>query len=106
MRRGESVAIAGTPMTLSFDGILSDSRCAIDVVCIQAGEARAAFRLAAGGRGAESFELDSARNTSAVVGGYRVTLVSVSPAPRSTVRIAPADYVVEVTVQKGNSPPS
>lgn len=114
MRAGESVVIRGTPATITFDGILADSRCAIDVVCIQAGEARGAFRLATGRGPATAFELDSARNASAVVGDYRVTLVSVSPAPRSTVRIAPGDYIVDlsvgravdVSVQNGSSPPS
>ena len=99
MRRGESVAVRGTRMTLSFEGIVADSRCAIDVVCIQAGEARAAFRrLGAGRDPGEAFELDTARNTSTVLGAWRVTLLSVSPSPRSTVRIAPGDYVVELSV--------
>ena len=100
MRRGDSVAIRGTPVTISFDGIVSDSRCAIDVMCIQAGEARGAFRLASGRQPAAGFALDTARNATAAVGGYRVTLVSVSPAPRSTVRIAPGEYVVDLKIEQ------
>jgi hypothetical protein len=99
MRRGESVAIRGTRVTVSFDGIVLDSRCAIDVMCIQAGEARGAFRLVSGREPAAGFELDTAQSATAVVGGYRITLVSVSPAPRSTVRIAPGDYAVELKIE-------
>ena len=108
LRASESAAIPGTPARITFDRIVSDSRCAIDVVCIQAGEATASFRIDARRGGADAFVLDTERNRSAVVSGYRVTLVSVSPAPRSTVRIDPRSYVVEVTVSQdsGNTPPS
>lgn len=98
LRPEESAAIRGTPARITFERILSDSRCAIDVQCIQAGEARASFRLDDGRRGAETFVLDTDRNSSADVSGYRVSLLSVSPAPRSTVRIDPRNYAVELTV--------
>ncbi|HVE66846.1 MAG TPA: hypothetical protein VNC59_09715 [Thermoanaerobaculia bacterium] len=108
LRAGESAAIRGTPARITFERILSDSRCAVDVVCIQAGEATASFRLDAGRAGADTFVLDTSRNGSAVVSGYRVSLVSVSPAPRSTVRIEPRSYVVVLSISqdRGNTPPS
>ena len=58
--------------------------------------------------GAETFVLDTDRKASAIVSGYRVSLVSVSPAPRSTVRIDPRSYVVLLSVSpdRGNTPPS
>lgn len=98
LRSGGSAAIAGTPAKISFERILSDSRCAIDVTCIRAGEASAWFRLEAERGRSDTLTLDSDRNTTGVAGGYRVTLLSVSPAPRSTVRIDPRDYVVEISV--------
>jgi hypothetical protein len=106
LRPGESAVIRGTPVKVTFEGILSDSRCAVDVVCIQAGEARASFRLQAGRGGTETFVLDTNRNSSAVVSGYRVSLVSVSPAPHSKVRIEPKSYAVELAFSRGESPPS
>lgn len=112
LRPGESAAIGATPVKITFERILSDNRCAIDVVCIVAGEARASFRWERRGRPADSFELDTDRNSTTVVGDYRVTLLAVSPAPRSTVRIDLGAYRVELTVSrsldpsKGSSPPS
>lgn len=108
LRAGESAAIRGTPARITFERILSDSRCAIDVVCIQAGEATASFRMDTGRGGADTFVLDTDRKASAIVSGYRVSLVSVSPAPRSTIRIDPRSYVVLLSVSqdRGNTPPS
>jgi hypothetical protein len=98
LRAGESAAIRGERATIGFERILSDSRCAVDVQCIRAGEARGAFRLETRGVPPVSFELDTDRERTLDVGGYRVTLVEVSPAPRSTARIAPTDYRVELVV--------
>lgn len=97
---GESATITGTPATVRFERIVSDNRCAIDVVCIVAGEARASFRLEAEPGRSETFTLDTARNAAAVAGGYRISLVSVSPAPRSTVSIDPRNYIVELVVTR------
>jgi hypothetical protein len=97
---GESASIRGERATIVFDRIVSDSRCPVDVQCIRAGEARAALRLEPGGGPEMSFELDTDRDRSQEVGGYRVTLVGVSPAPRSTVPIAPSAYRIELTVSR------
>ena len=100
LRAGESAAIRGERATIVFDRIVADSRCAVDVQCIRAGEARAALRLEPGGGPEISFELDTDRDRTREVGGYRITLVGVSPAPRSTVRIAASGYRVELTVSR------
>lgn len=100
LRPGESAQIRGEHATIVFERIVSDSRCAVDVQCIRAGEARAAFRLETGGAAEISFQLDTDRERTGDVGGYRVTLVEVSPAPRSTVRIAPAEYRVGITISR------
>jgi hypothetical protein len=103
LRPGESAAIGRTPAEITFERILSDNRCAVDVVCIQAGEARAWFRLDAEQGHADTFTLDTDRNATAVVSGYRISLLSVSPAPRSAVRIDPRNYTVELTVALARS---
>jgi hypothetical protein len=97
---GESATIRAERATIVFERIVSDSRCAVDVQCIRAGEARAALRLKAGRAPDVPFELDTDRERTREVGGYIVTLHDVSPAPRSTVRIAPADYRAEVTITR------
>ena len=97
---GESAPIAGTRAKVSFERIVSDNRCAVDVVCIVAGEARASLRLEPEPGRPEAFLLDTGRNPVAAVAGYRVTLLSVSPVPRSTVSIDPRGYVVELAVTR------
>ena len=100
LRPGESAGIARTPVKITFERVLSDNRCAVDVVCIVGGEARASFRVDAEPGRTEPFTLDTDRNATAVVAGYRISLLSVSPAPKSTVRIDPLNYVVELTVSR------
>ena len=100
LRAGESAAIRGERATVTFERVLSDSRCAVDVQCIWAGEARGAFRLETRGGDPVSFELDTDRERTREVGGYRITLHDVSPAPKSTVRIPPSEYRVEITVSR------
>jgi hypothetical protein len=92
------VKIAGTPAKITFEKVVSDNRCPVDVVCVVAGEARALFSLDEPAKPSRGFELDTARAPNATVNGYGVSLLAVSPAPRSTVRIEPRDYVVELTV--------
>lgn len=98
LRPGESAAIAETPARITFERILSDNRCPVDVQCITAGEARALFLFDAEAGRTEPVTLDTDRNATAVVAGYRLSLNSVSPAPRSTVTIDPRNYLVELTV--------
>lgn len=100
LKAGESVVIRGERAAVTFERIVADSRCAVDVQCIRAGEARGAFRLEARGGDPVTFEVDTDRERTREVGGYIVTLHDVSPAPRSTVRIAPADYRAEITVSR------
>ena len=100
LRAGESAAIRGERASIVFERIVSDSRCALDVQCIRAGEARAAFRLERAGSAAISFELDTDRDRSQEVGGYRVSLVDVFPYPKSTVEIPRSEYRAEITVSR------
>lgn len=111
LRPEESMQIAGTPVKITFEKIVSDNRCAVDVVCIVAGEARALLRLDQRGKLSIGFELDTGRTPRATVNGYRVSLVGVSPAPLSTIQIDPRSYVVELIINpeppaQKSSPPS
>jgi hypothetical protein len=100
LHSGESARIRGEHATIVFERIVSDSRCAVDVQCIRAGEARSAFRLETRGEDPVTFELDTDLELSREVGGYKETLHDVFPAPRSTVRVAPGEYRVGITVTR------
>jgi hypothetical protein len=70
------------------------------VVCIWQGNAQVAIDLGKGEGPSFPFVLNTATGSPAVdFNGYRVTLLRLDPAPRSTVSIAPGDYRATVRVE-------
>lgn len=86
--------------------VLEDSRCPIDVQCIQAGTVRIKARLVSGlGTVTQEFKLGQPITTEA----EEVTLTDVSPAPKAGVKIQDSAYVFTFTIAKRTSstlPPS
>ena len=80
---------------LTFDSVLSDSRCPIDAICIRAGEAVIAITLSSAGSVAAEFDLqtDPPDRRSAIYSGHSITLTALQPFPRSDRQFQPADYV-------------
>ena len=77
--------------------VLEDSRCPIDVQCIQAGTVRLQARLVSGlGTAQQEFKLGQPITTEA----EEVTLATVTPAPKAGVKIAESEYVFTFTVVK------
>lgn len=77
--------------------VLEDSRCPIDVQCIQAGTVRLQAKLVSGlGTAQQEFKLGQVVTTEA----EEVMLTDVQPAPKAGVKIADADYVFTFTVAK------
>jgi hypothetical protein len=70
--------------------VVEDSRCPVDVVCIQAGTVRVRSNiiLVGGAPSSATFVL----NTPQKVGPLTVTLTDVTPTKRSTSTVAPGDY--------------
>jgi hypothetical protein len=90
---GETASIDGRGVRLRFMGVTGDSRCPVDVVCIQGGDAVVKVQ-AIGDGGPASLELhtgDSSRAT-ATYGTLSVALVELQPYPFSSGPIAPGDY--------------
>lgn len=81
---GESRRVEPFGLTVTFDSVLADSRCARDVVCVWAGSARVRLTMfenaGAGGR----YVLESGQEPrSATIGANTVTLIEVQPEPVS-----------------------
>ena len=95
---GESEVLRGEPVRVRFERIIEDSRCAVDVVCIVAGEARGEFRITVGNAAPVTVELSTDPRSSVEVTGYRFTLVGMTPLPRSNIRIDPRQYRAELVV--------
>src|SRR5690606_37406275 len=81
---------------LRFVGLVSDSRCPADAMCIQQGGAIVAFALETADATAEfevAFEGDPTVTT---VEGYTITVNAVWPYPLASAPADAADYTVEV----------
>jgi len=77
--------------------VIEDSRCPVDVVCIQAGTVRLRARLLSGlGEANQVFEIGKPITTEV----EEITLLSVLPEPRAGKTILPADYVFKFSVRK------
>ena len=96
---GDTYTEAGT--TVRFDAVTDDSRCALSVECIWAGEATASFTATPPGGPEETFELADPPGSPAAertreVGTLRVTLILVQPYPLEPGTIDADDYRVRV----------
>jgi len=97
---GEDRFLEGTVLRLSFGQVLEDSRCAVDVVCVWEGNARVEIGIGAGMGPTHPIRLNTALEPGAVVwSGVLVTLLEVTPAPRSGSRIEPKDYGVKLRLE-------
>jgi hypothetical protein len=101
LKVGSSASIDGTPWTVIFDSVVSDSRCPIGVFCIQEGEAVLALELAS--PLADPLPHDSPHltlgMTSVTVEGLRFTQVELSPLMMQNVKIDPQSYVVTLKIE-------
>jgi hypothetical protein len=95
---GETLAVPNTSLSLRFVAVSSDSRCPIDAICIQLGEAVLELEALTSGA-ASRFKLSTTGDARvAQIGDYRVQLASVLPARRASTPIVPADYRATVQV--------
>ena len=99
---GQTVVIAGTALQITFNGVESDSRCPIDVVCFWAGDAAVDLsfgNLTSSGSATLHTTLSP---TSTVFGGFRITLLSLAPDQSEENPIDPARYVAYVQATPAN----
>jgi hypothetical protein len=101
LKVGSGASIAGTPWTVMFDSVVSDSRCPLGAFCIQPGEALLALELAS--PLADPLPHDSPHfllgRTPATVEGLRFTQVEVLPLVRQGVKIDPRSYQVTLQIE-------
>ncbi|GEM_PF-2236681 len=91
--------LPGSNLAIHFLGAVEDSRCPIDVLCIQAGEVTVGMEaLYTGELNGGEFSLtlgtEGADNAQREIDGYRLTLLEVSPTPRSGVMTSSDEYSV------------
>lgn len=98
---GEKINIGG--LTMMPTAVIQDSRCATDVVCIQAGTVTASVAL--GGVVSPTTYIFTL-GTQVTVEGWDIKLVNVQPAPLSTKKLARSDYTLSFTAVQHSGVPT
>jgi hypothetical protein len=102
---GKEGTVTGTDLRIRFDTLLEDSRCATDVQCVWAGNARIVLRFEGDIRAGVKRDtlgvfLDPRMST---YGGYVIQFESLEPAPRSDRRPELRSYVAMLRVKPASS---
>ena len=100
VKAGMSVVLTDG-LKLTFDRVQADSRCPLDAICIQAGEAIVVLTLSQSAATPAERELRTTPAFSEVSYlSFVIKLVALAPYPRSTQQIRPEDYVATLTVER------
>jgi len=97
---GETVAVDGAGLEITFSYVSGDSRCASDVTCIWQGVAD--ILLSVNGKEIQGFQVQASipglittpfyENTAIDIDGYTLRLLQLDPYPMSTHRIEKKEY--------------
>lgn len=100
LRVGESAVVAGG-LKVTFDRVVSDSRCPIDAICIQAGEAVLALKLSRGTGAPVERELRPDSSSPEVSHlSYTIKAIALAPYPRSDRKTPVEAFVATFTVTR------
>ena len=98
MKIGQTVSVGD--LRLTFRSVEGDSRCAIDVVCVWAGDAEIALKIEQGGKAAVAALHTTLEPKKTDWNGYTISLVSVAPSRRAGTPVDSADYRAEIVVTR------
>lgn len=94
-------AIVDDRLRVMFERVRSDSRCPLDALCIQAGEAIVVLKLLQPAAAQVEQELRTTPGFSETsFDSYLIRLVALAPYPRSTSQIRPEEYIATLTVDR------
>ncbi len=100
LRVGRSATVAGEGLTVSFQGVPSDSRCPTGVQCVWAGNAVVQVVLSKDGKALGAELNTNLEPTSVDYLNYNVALVSLAPYPTSGGSISQSQYRATFVVTK------
>ncbi len=98
----QTAQITAENISVTFQEVLEDSRCPVDVTCIWAGLAKVSLQVVVSGQERELSLSTSPPENSAVFENYTFWLILVRPVPRSDQTMDRSAYVVTVMVDKGD----
>jgi hypothetical protein len=92
---GQLATLRSTSVSVTFSQVANDSRCPTDAVCVWAGDAAAQLRVQMADAELWAGQLHTTLQPKvAAAGNYDVTLIGVTPAPKSGTSIKQSDYRV------------
>lgn len=99
---GESVLITDAGIRVGFDGVASDSRCALGVVCVWEGNAttRVWGEVSPANRTFFDLNTNPQFRTAAAFAGFIIRLLNVAPYPEAGVVDDPNDDVATMVVER------
>jgi len=102
VRIGETIAIAGEPLTVTFEQVVEDSRCPTSTTCIWAGDAvvRIGLRVSSTERGRLDLKTLSETTREGVFQKYRLRLIQLAPTPVDSASVPSEQYVLTLMVRK------
>ena len=98
----QTAQIAAENTSVTFQEVLEDSRCPVDVTCIWAGLAEVSLQVSVSGQERELRLSTSPPEDSAVFENHTFWLISVRPVPRSDRNTDRSAYFVTVRVDQGD----
>lgn len=98
LKIGETVSVGDLRLTLR--SVENDSRCAIDVECVWAGDAAIALHIEQGSQSTGATLHTTLDPKKTEWNGYTIAFVSLAPATRASQAIDPADYRATILVTR------
>ena len=97
---GQEVQVQGSSVSVRFIGVSEDSRCAVDVQCVWAGNAIVRLGLSATGTAGTEAALNTTLDPKSVTfAGYTVRLAGLKPQPRSGTAMPVSSYVATLEIR-------
>ncbi|MEP6589911.1 MAG: hypothetical protein ABJC19_01905 [Gemmatimonadota bacterium] len=103
MHVGDRVQLKNTGWTLTFNAVTSDSRCPVDAVCIQAGEAVLDLtleNLLSAQPRIPAYQVTLKGEKPDTVAGLILRQVQLDPPKRTNTTITPRDYVAKISIRQ------
>ncbi len=97
---GQSAGVTEAGITIRFDGVSGDSRCPIDAICIQGGDALVRIAVIPSRGGTQDYALHTGDLRPVTHDDLTIALVELSPYPFSTRPIEPNDYRAKLRVTR------
>ena len=100
VRLNKQAKASRSNLTIKFISV-EDSRCPQDVQCVWAGNAKVTIKVTSRRGGAQNFDLNTGAGEKSIkFNGYEIKLDTVTPYPRSNIRINPNGYTATFTITR------